>query len=194
MTAATARKSLCRRQWPNDSKILAGWRMSLPGWGAQWCLSQSRSAALRRVCQPSPFSRNAARTSASSRIVVDTFRVAARGRPRRTGAAASLAAHSGADKSGASSGSTQAGTVELLFGLMRFPHRDNAAIAISRRPHHDHHPAVQIAEREKTILTSAVGRNGQGGTGKHFSGKRHIQAATLERDLALRRIEGDFHQ
>jgi hypothetical protein len=40
----------------------------------------------------------------------------------------------------------------------------------------------------------AVERNGQGGTRKHFSGKRHIQAATLERGLALRRIEGSFHQ
>jgi hypothetical protein len=75
---------------------------------------------------------------------------------------------------------------------MRFPHRDDAAIAISRRPHDDHHPAVQIAEREKTILTLAVERNGQGGTGKNLFGKRHIHAATLERGLALRRIEGDF--
>ena len=44
------------------------------------CLSQSGSAALMRVCQASPFSRNAARTSASRRIVIETFCAAARGR------------------------------------------------------------------------------------------------------------------
>ena len=66
------------------------------------------------------------------------------GRPRRTDVAASLAAHSGADRSGASSGSTQAGAVELLFQFMRLP-GDHPATAVSRRPHHDDHPIVQVA-------------------------------------------------
>jgi hypothetical protein len=77
---------------------------------------------------------------------------------------------------------------------MRFPHRDDPAAAISGRPHNDHHPIVQIAKRKKTILTLPVGRNGQGGTGKHLTSKRHIQAAILERPSALCWIEGDLHQ
>jgi hypothetical protein len=32
------------------------------------------------------------------------------------------------------------------------------------------------------------------GPEKSLFGKRHIQAVTLERGFALRRIEGDFHQ
>ena len=59
----------------------------------QRCSSQSPSAALRRVCQPSPVSRNAARRrrrDGSSSTLYGSLR----GPPRRTGAA-SFAAHSG---------------------------------------------------------------------------------------------------
>src|SRR5208282_3332337 len=99
--------------------------------------------------------------SASRRIVVDTFRVGARGRPRRTGVTASLAAHSGADRSGASSGSTQTGAIEPLFRFIRFPHGNDPAAAVSRRPYDDDHPAVQQAKREEAVLALPVRGNGQ---------------------------------
>jgi hypothetical protein len=76
---------------------------------------------------------------------------------------------------------------------MRFPHRDNATPTISGRPHDDHHPVVQIANREKTILPLSVGWNGQRSTRKQLFRQRHVQAAGFEGGLALSWIEGYFH-
>jgi hypothetical protein len=76
---------------------------------------------------------------------------------------------------------------------MRFPHRDDPSASVSRRPYDDHHPAAQKPYRKETQLPLPIRRNGQGGAGKHFARKRHIETAIFERGLALNRIESDFH-
>jgi hypothetical protein len=48
--------------------------------------NHSRSTALILVCEPSPSARNASITSASRRIVVESFGRGVRGRPGLTGA------------------------------------------------------------------------------------------------------------
>jgi hypothetical protein len=64
---------------------------------------------------------------------------------------------------------------------MSFPHRDDSAAAVARRPNNNHHAAVQETKREKSFLSLPIGRDGQCRVGKHLPGKRHVQAAVLER-------------
>jgi hypothetical protein len=118
---------------------------------ARCSLSHSRSAAFMRVCHPRPVARNAAITSASKRIVVDTFAESDLGRPRRspsrnserpssggtsrppirqTASARSKSSFTISGSSSYSSGcTTWASTfsklllVELFFAFIGFPHR-----------------------------------------------------------------------
>lgn len=121
----------------------------------------SRSAALMRDCHPSPAARNASTISGSSRIVVETLRRFAGGRPRRRGAAANFLRHSSVDKSGASS--PKSGGVDGLFAVIGFPHGDDATRAAAPCPNQDHRSAVEKTNRDEPVfaIVMAVVLDGQ---------------------------------
>lgn len=97
-------------------------------------LIAERSVALMRVCQPGPRALKCSSTSASRRRVVEIFGFSDLGRPRLTGAASTFAFHLRDDRSGASSGSATAATLERLFFAIGVPYRDDVASAtVTRR-------------------------------------------------------------
>lgn len=73
-----------RRRW----KRWPGWKderrfqFVIPGQSGEWVLSQSRSAASTRVCQPCPEARKAPSTSGDNRIVMRSLVLTALGLPR----------------------------------------------------------------------------------------------------------------
>ena len=130
----------------------------------------TRNMSLTRVCQPSPVSRSAARTSASKRNVATCL---APGLTEPTGLprffASTLATHSGRvtswfpimgvavlnhclSSSGASSGSTHSLFKVIDFSLMCIPHRNDAAGHAARRPNQYHPSTVQATVADETLF------------------------------------------
>jgi hypothetical protein len=62
-------------------------------------------------------------------------------------------------------------------------------------PRCDHQPTIEKASRDETGLavTKPVVDKGRGSPGKYVAGACEIQTTMLEREIALRRIEGDLH-
>lgn len=122
-----------------------------------------------RVCQPCPVALKASSTSASKRMVVETFFAVALGRPRfmasRKAAFPSLREttlspifHSPFSKnssvsSGASSGSIHSGFEARNFSFIGIPHRNDTAAVTACSPYKYNLPTMQNPKCDETLLT-----------------------------------------
>ena len=150
-------------------------------------LIASRSAAFILDCQRAPFDLKAATISASRRIVVDTFGEASGGRPRLAGAAASLSFHGDLDRSGASSGSIQAGADNFLFAGIGLPHADDATRSGSLRPNHNDHASVELSSCDEAgfaIVAPRV-RDRDRCAGEDLIRQRHVEPSMFEDRLTF---------
>jgi hypothetical protein len=149
--------------------------------------------ALIRLCHPGPVARNFSSTSASSRIVVETFGSDSGGRPRRTGAASNRARHSGVDMSGMSSSNSSG--VDGLLSSICFPQADNPARVPARRPGDENDPTVQSTHGHvpslRIVPSIVLDRNRL--TLEDRVRLRHVQITLLKRSLALEGVEVDTH-
>lgn len=125
-----------------------------------------------RVCQPCPVALIASNTSASKRMVVETFFTAALGRPRliasRKTAFSSFGettlspifhspcSKNSSESSEASSGSIHCGLEAGNFSLIGIPHRNNAATFTACSPYKYNLSAMQYPECDKPLLAIAT--------------------------------------
>lgn len=70
-------------------------------------------------------------------------------------------------------------------------HRDDVVGFLAFGPDDDHHTIIEMARGDKArfAIVEAVVQNRNRASGKHLAGAGEIQAAVLERQIALRRIE-----
>lgn len=149
-------------------------------------------AAFIRLCHPAPPALNASTTSGSSRIVVETFRTSALGRPRFTGAASIFAAQSSPEKSGKSSStSDKTGPVSFSLALICFPQTDYPPRVTSWRPRDKHKPPFHQPHGDKSRLAivAPIIFEGQVRSIPDFTRMRHIKATPRQCLRTFRRIE-----
>ena len=154
------------------------------------------SAAFIRLCHPAPPALNASTTSGSSRIVVETFRTSARGRPRFTGAASIFAAQSSPEKSGkSSSASDKTGLVSFTLSFIRFPQTDDPPRVASRRPRDKHKSPVHQShgDQARLAIIAPIIFEGQVRSVPDFASMRHIKATSRESFRTFRSIEVNQH-
>jgi hypothetical protein len=78
---------------------------------------------------------------------------------------------------------------------MTVPHRNDTAGFAPLRPDYYHQPLVEMARGDKSYLAivAPLIRDRCCAASKHLARSREIQSAKLERQITLRRIEGDLH-
>ena len=164
-----------------------------------------------RVCQPFPVALKASNTSASNRMVVETFFTAALGRPRlidsRKAAFPSLGEttlspilHSPRSKnssvsSGASSGSIHSGLEAGNFSFIGIPHRNDTPAVTAYSPCKYNFLAMQNSKCNETLLSIVASQiwNCHSRPREHLRRILKVEATLLKGFGALCWVVGDLH-